>query len=874
MPRPRKGNAPNTNLHCSSCDAQFGICDNAWLHLTSSYIYPEYEGSLFGVAIGNETKAVPVGSSQKMAEGCDMAQVHCKSCSAMVGQCCRAAAYEHQDVLLDRQFYKLSRVYLKDAQSGQKIEPEFVDEDKQATERPGSVRLSVTPRGRLSSGSGPSASLPPPNKLLKGTSSNPSPLQLQRPSLPPQTPAKEISHKRRKLLQRPEIIDNVRSSSSEAAPETQLCLDGPVEAELATTRSLQRLTEVEARIMHEGARTTLLEYRMASCEHKSIELESSYEHLMKSRPGCDSHIADLKRDQKHYESLLAAQKQTIEQQQELLVSFQEKLESLQQSMQELQESVAKNKQSVVTAKEVQDSGAAEIEDDTMTEEEAQNLREEYEVLKAGLVQLAEDSSDAGSQASDDSGDDDDDDDDIDTTEMSVLGKRKREDGQEVKSRKIGRVSPELQLLTPTSTQMSHDQDTGHSFTPEDMDEDHIGADQGTDIEDDCARNDLNEEHTADFSKTTEDGEALMNRALGADDRGDIEVVGPQTLPATEAIGSEESTTGDSFADRVKKASVLESTQTEQANAATDTSTPVVDTSHQDNENSPVNPASTSKAKSILVPPLRKATGRFSSPAPGSFLSRAASPAVRSTFSDALAQGHRLEDTIFRHRIGRTVEGPTFEPFRRPVIAGNPYSRKSTGGGVFNVLPGFDAAITNLDKSAERHLQKATFISETVATMEDKLSTPTATTQEILQSKDQGNAPSTPATFIEASEPKSLPTKPSTPVTIKDALQPKSQPTKRRGRPSTRKGLRKSQPVIENEDECAVCRKAGKLLCCDSCPSAYHHRCVDPPLSPKDAIEGDWFCPSCSANGTGKENRIVHPSPGSTSATVTEEAAPA
>ena len=39
--------------------------------------------------------------------------------------------------------------------------------------------------------------------------------------------------------------------------------------------------------------------------------------------------------------------------------------------------------------------------------------------------------------------------------------------------------------------------------------------------------------------------------------------------------------------------------------------------------------------------------------------------------------------------------------------------------------------------------------------------------------------------------------------------------------------------VDEEDEhmefCRVCKEGGELLCCDSCPSAYHLKCCEPPL---------------------------------------------
>ncbi|XP_048269214.1 chromodomain-helicase-DNA-binding protein Mi-2 homolog isoform X4 [Bombus terrestris] len=52
---------------------------------------------------------------------------------------------------------------------------------------------------------------------------------------------------------------------------------------------------------------------------------------------------------------------------------------------------------------------------------------------------------------------------------------------------------------------------------------------------------------------------------------------------------------------------------------------------------------------------------------------------------------------------------------------------------------------------------------------------------------------------------------------------------------------------EDDDEhmefCRICKDGGELLCCDSCTSAYHTHCLNPPLS--EIPDGDWKCPRCS-----------------------------
>jgi hypothetical protein len=49
--------------------------------------------------------------------------------------------------------------------------------------------------------------------------------------------------------------------------------------------------------------------------------------------------------------------------------------------------------------------------------------------------------------------------------------------------------------------------------------------------------------------------------------------------------------------------------------------------------------------------------------------------------------------------------------------------------------------------------------------------------------------------------------------------------------------------IENQDECAVCRKEGDLLCCDGCPASYHSACIG--MSKHILPEGRWLCPECT-----------------------------
>ncbi|XP_068699252.1 chromodomain-helicase-DNA-binding protein 4-like isoform X3 [Montipora foliosa] len=60
----------------------------------------------------------------------------------------------------------------------------------------------------------------------------------------------------------------------------------------------------------------------------------------------------------------------------------------------------------------------------------------------------------------------------------------------------------------------------------------------------------------------------------------------------------------------------------------------------------------------------------------------------------------------------------------------------------------------------------------------------------------------------------------------------------------------------HSDYCRVCKDGGQLLCCDSCPSAYHLHCLIPPM--KKIPGGDWRCPRCKSEPLkGKVERILH-----------------
>ncbi|XP_035526313.1 autoimmune regulator [Morone saxatilis] len=57
-------------------------------------------------------------------------------------------------------------------------------------------------------------------------------------------------------------------------------------------------------------------------------------------------------------------------------------------------------------------------------------------------------------------------------------------------------------------------------------------------------------------------------------------------------------------------------------------------------------------------------------------------------------------------------------------------------------------------------------------------------------------------------------------------------------------------VHYNDDECAVCKDGGELICCDGCPQAFHLTCLNPPLT--SIPSGPWQCEWCCGNRVKRE----------------------
>ncbi|KAI6220078.1 Phd finger protein 12 [Aphelenchoides fujianensis] len=82
-------------------------------------------------------------------------------------------------------------------------------------------------------------------------------------------------------------------------------------------------------------------------------------------------------------------------------------------------------------------------------------------------------------------------------------------------------------------------------------------------------------------------------------------------------------------------------------------------------------------------------------------------------------------------------------------------------------------------------------------------------------------------------------------------QPPPQPKKAAKSDAPRPGSSKQKPKDANEDRCEYCR--GLLICCDTCPAAFHPQCHTPEL---EAIpEGKFECYRCTWKAYYKENPV-------------------
>ena len=79
--------------------------------------------------------------------------------------------------------------------------------------------------------------------------------------------------------------------------------------------------------------------------------------------------------------------------------------------------------------------------------------------------------------------------------------------------------------------------------------------------------------------------------------------------------------------------------------------------------------------------------------------------------------------------------------------------------------------------------------------------------------------------------------------------PKGKAKMKIGNKNKKKGKKKkdfANDESEHQEYCDVCQQGGEIILCDTCPKAFHLCCLDPEL--EEAPEGKWSCPHCEKNG--------------------------
>ncbi|KAK5072633.1 hypothetical protein LTR64_004892 [Lithohypha guttulata] len=852
----------NVNLYCASCDTQIGIFENDWLHLTDSYAYAQKEGTSFSTKAGRETKVVPHGSSQQAAEGCHMAELSCNQCSVMVGQYCRSAPHPSKEHLVDRQFYKLSRTYLKDARTAKKLKFYFKDGHNVEPVRSKSVRSSIFPESQ---------------RPYQAKASSSSHLQLPAPSPQQQwsRPSQEPLHS----IEQPVIEYRVHSvehsspmlvDSALGYPSMTGNLDENGTSNLVYSNGM---AVVDGQIKNEAQRLTHMETRTTSNEERLQRMDIRISSYTKRAEITEKHVASCEAKCEYQALLIRKQGEMIHAQQDQLESLTRKLKSLQKNMSDLQNVMMDNpnshsrhdrsgpdSQKLLSSLEgmVQAMQAAHNEDN-----EVRLLRKENETIKTHLRATAR-SADAQLLPTLEEAD-------MNSTEASTaLGKRKRIEEIEGPQH-LSRHKPDLlltsedniQLPTPDTTQLSgySSPDTEHTSSAEQAGV--IAEEQSF--------------HTAKNSFRRDDSPcpitSTAQRPVGHS-------VPTGTADAPASIGYQPGNTPSA------------STQDED-DAALGPTLPIVvklDDHHRaqaqeignglsnnpfsgPHRSPPINPVPslqpsecTSKVEPYSNTPIQRSVGAFSTSTPTSLLQRPVSTGYKGPFPDSLNRGQRLGELVARRPL---VSSPKADSTLRTPSSSIPPAtlpRLAVLQPTQGINPSLSTVNRNIEVSSLKNVSKAEAID---FSDEENNVPPTSVTPPVNaleRTAEQVNVSGCHSRSVLVTVPKHTTMTDKSPNKVDEAQHKqvrKSWPgqnlpsqvtsvTKNRGRaPSSQPQSKLSSSEtatnnIENDDNCASCEKTGWLLCCDGCPKAYHHRCLDPPMKFKDKIQGDWFCPKCTS----------------------------
>lgn len=526
----------NVHLHCAQCDAQLGIFENEWVHLTPSYARPKERGINMGCRIGSRTQVVPQGPTQKEAAGCTMVELFCEKCSSVVGQSCKSTPSSEQQNLLNQRFFKLSRIYLTDIKDERREDPVFVDADNfDNPSRSTSVRSGVVPKQRAVSRGGMTPSFrqsyPPPSSQTpfydqyQGPQNMPPPRQSfqqipQSPVLvhyappPPPTPS-TYPYAHHASRQPTDVPEPYQPFLANGVPELQQEVKGQG---VSILECLNRITATERRLVDEERRISDAERRsfdamkkMHSTEAQTTSLRQRVEQLEKD---CESQASRLERShevQAKQDRLITAQSEQIASLTETLAGFQATVDELKAQMVDIrsqplmQQDPRPNSHDFLQNLEVM---VLAMKAARAREQEVESLREKNRIMKDRLSTIF---AAMGSVSEEDSALLEDHSFQQNQQESPILGKRKRtSDVSEAEQRKLVRRVPstdarDQSLPTPESTQAGVQSANGRQALSLNS-EDHPALQEGIEVSDNTEQNadDVEEDFEDDMTRNPVD----------------------------------------------------------------------------------------------------------------------------------------------------------------------------------------------------------------------------------------------------------------------------------------------------------------------------------------------------------------------------------
>lgn len=811
--------AAECDIHCAQCDQIIGACPNEWIKLTNTYARSKEKGFHFNTRVSDSGLVVPHSGNANAAEGCLMKEVFCTQCNNPVGQYCSAVPDRERARLKDKHFYKETKIYLKEKSNNARVGLIFVDEVEEDI---------LIPTQRTSMG--------PPTSLSRIAQSSNGARAPMRQSFPGPE-----SRETRAATYEPQSS----SIAGRFTPEFGLGRAASAEPQMAAQAQniadvSDRVTLTDTRLSNHIIRTNQYEAQLS--EH-DVELDSHAIEITTLLRKVERIYKDTvvnKMDNRKHQEL-------IDQQAGEIKSLKNQIAALQRNFDQLKDLIADSEGNLKYTQNGFDEHLAKLRRDNR---ESEALRDENRMLKAKLQSAANvltfsngaaehenDVDDLGAQNDD----------------AQSQGKRRRvhdstDDGRrkrQLKDKSVAQIfGTDRQFPSPESRRS--EEQVKHN-----------------------AQHAINQHRHSDmFTEWQRTQNALKQREVERDKR--------------------ERTQQDRFNTNIRQSLPARDSDTASLNSRSAGDTPLDSVLGRTDS-----PFRSSRPRSIMnrmvpthSPNVLTAEMHSERPVdPSSARGTAPTPAARPSNIGPLGPRPVVQD---EYQDVRTTTA------RSTSRAAPPALNQPSSSSSLTILPNVQAAIQNLNQAAESHRQSfSPAVGDTSTENIDPEDDELVVGEDRLPSAPESPGAEDPTTSAfsavgllnKAASPAKLKANAagSAPDPIRqsvlyarmhdDAHRPAglsdvaldaplisrskglATTVARRG-PSTNQLSVPSKPLtpaasstnvtddIDHVDNCTECGKTGRLLCCDGCSNAYHHRCLNPPRKVKDKIDGDWFCPEC------------------------------